>query len=218
MPANSANRYTYLWQGRYRSLGWLYNAVTDAGRDPWKEMPWAIDNGVFGAWQNGRAWNHRAFYVGLDVLMAKARSHRHLPMWITVPDWVADRDTTLRRWDAHAPRIASYGAPLAFVVQDGMTPADVPAESDVVFVGGSTDWKERTLSIWCATFPRVHVGRVNGYRMLRACADAGAESCDGTGWFRGDMKQLEGLERFLMEQAGEINKPIGLFDELRDAA
>lgn len=218
MPANSANRLTYLWQGRYGSLGWLYNATTDAGRDPWGEMPWAIDNGVYGAWSNTRAWNHRAFYTGLDTLMRKARACRHLPLWIAVPDWVADRDTTLRRWHIHAPRIAAHGVPMAFVVQDGMTPADVPDAAAIVFVGGSTAWKERTLGMWCARFPRVHVGRVNGYRMLRACADAGAESCDGTGWFRGDQKQLEGLKRFLMEQANQINKPAGLFDGLKDAA
>lgn len=29
--------------------------------------------------------------------------------------------------------------------------------------------------------------------------DAGAESCDGTGWFRGDQKQLSGLRRYLYE-------------------
>jgi hypothetical protein len=27
--------------------------------------------------------------------------------------------------------------------------------------------------------------------------EAGAESCDGTGWFRGDQDQLAGLERYL---------------------
>lgn len=213
MPANSGNRFVYLWQGRYGSLGWLYNAVTDAGRDPWDEMPYAIDNGIYGAFEGGRRWRHRDFYRGIDALMLKARMSRHLPLWIAVPDAVADRERTLRRWAVHAPRLHSYGVPLAFVVQDGMTAADVPEGAAVVFVGGSTAWKERTLGMWCSVFPRVHVGRVNGYRMLRACADAGAESCDGTGWFRGDKNQLAGLERFLMEQDGRMPAPQTLFSE-----
>lgn len=46
-----------------------------------------------------------------------------------------------------------------------------------------------------------HIERINTYRWHRVCADAGAESVDGTGWFRGDKEQLEGLRRFLAEQA-----------------
>lgn len=212
MPANSGHRLVYLWQGRYGRMGWLYNAVTDGNRNPWREMPWAIDNGVYGPWSRGAPWPHRRFYAGLDRLMRKAAGAGHPPRWVAVPDWVADREATLRRWDAHAPRIAAYGAPLAFVVQDGMGVRDVPAEASVVFVGGSTAWKERTLPEWCSAFPRVHVGRVNGYRMLRVAADLGAESCDGTGWFRGDDRQLAGLARFLAEEAGEAPRVPTLFD------
>ena len=35
--------------------------------------------------------------------------------------------------------------------------------------------------------------------MIDKAHDAGAESCDGTGWFRGDRKQLDGLEKYLDE-------------------
>lgn len=38
----------------------------------------------------------------------------------------------------------------------------------------------------------VHVGEVNTYRFALDGTHAGAESCDGTGWFRGDQAQLQG--------------------------
>ena len=91
------------------------------------------------------------------------------------------------------------GFKLAMAVQDGMTPDDVPSNCDVIFVGGTDAWKMPSLPMWTANFPRVHVGRINGYRGLWQCHEAGAESCDGTGYFRGDKKQLAGLIRYLEE-------------------
>jgi hypothetical protein len=82
-----------------------------------------------------------------------------------------------------------------------MQPGDIPKGVEVVFIGGTTDWKWRSIDLWCSSFPRVHVGRVNGYDGLIRCACAGAESVDGTGWFRGDKQQLAGLLRFLREQS-----------------
>ncbi len=99
-------------------------------------------------------------------------------------------------------RTSRYGWPLAFAVQDGMTVEDVPGDADVIFVGGSTEWKWRTVAMWCAAFQRVHVGRVNTYRRLWECHDAGAESIDGTGWTRGDQRQYRGLLAYLAESTG----------------
>ena len=67
----------------------------------------------------------------------------------------------------------------------------------VVFVGGTTAWKWKTLRTWTENFPRVHVGRVNTDRMLWMAHECGAESCDGTGWFRGDQVQFAGLLSYL---------------------
>ncbi len=91
---------------------------------------------------------------------------------------------------------------MAIAVQDGMTPSDVPKEASVIFVGGTTSWKWRNLKTWTENFPRVHVGRVNTYKLLWMAHDAGAESADGTGWFRGDAKQLAGLTKYLEESSG----------------
>lgn len=116
-----------------------------------------------------------------------------------MPDVVANRDETIKSWWKHYSKVHAFCPRLAFVVQDGMSTSDVPENADLVFVGGTTEWKWSTLRMWCAEFPRVHVGRVNTERMLWMAHNCGAESCDGTGWFRGDKKQLEGLRRYLEE-------------------
>lgn len=157
--------------------------------------PYALDNGAFPAWMSGEPWAEGAFLTMLD----RAADAMAAPRWVLVPDVVADRSATLRKWDSWAPLLQRYGWPLAFAIQDGMEYADVPKEAAVLFIGGSTRWKWRATWDWCRKFPRVHVGRVNSYRLLWNAHDAGAESCDGTGWFRGDQDQLAGLERYLEE-------------------
>ena len=153
--------------------------------EPKVGIPWALDNGVFGAWSTGKQWSEEPLYRYLDSYAAWK------PRWVVVPDWVGDKDETLRRWDAHAPAIMAFGIPLAMAVQDGMIPADVPKEASVVFVGGSTSWKWRSLKMWTSAFKRVHVGRVNSSRLLSMAQAAGAESCDGTGWFRDPTRTKE---------------------------
>lgn len=182
--------------GRFPNrMGHLFSP-DDKNGTPRQEFPWALDNGVFGAWQSGLSadqWNADPLYRFLD------KYGFLMPRWVAVPDWVADRDETIRRWAEHSPALRAYGMPLAFVVQDGMTVSDVPSDADVIFVGGSTSWKWRTLPVWTNSFKRVHVGRVNTYRLLWMAHNAGAESCDGTGWFRGCRDQLAGLLKYLDE-------------------
>lgn len=160
--------------------------------------PWggwyALDNGAFGAWKNRREWEPGPFLAMCD----KAAAHHHAPRWVVVPDSVGDREATLVRWrDWSVDLRAWFGWPLAFAVQDGMTEADIPDDADVLFIGGTTEWKWASLPRWCAMGRRVHVGRVNGPRALRRCAELGVESVDGTGWTRGDQDQWRGLVQFL---------------------
>lgn len=156
--------------------------------------PFAADNGAYTAFVRRRPFDGPAY---LDHLRRCVEFGR--PLWVAVPDVVADRAATLaawREWESVVRRSAP-GVPLAFVAQDGMRSADVPTGAEVVFVGGSYTWKWRTLRYWCERFRRVHVGRVNSPARLWECEDAGAESCDGTGWFRGDRRQLAGLVSYL---------------------
>lgn len=192
MPANNSGMLVGYLAGTYPGkIGWLLSA--DGWREPHDWLPYALDNGAFPAYAKGIEWKEGPFYSLLERTIGRT----HKPRWVAVPDVVTNREATLLSWFAHCARVAAYRIPLAFVVQDGMTPDDVPANADVVFVGGSTDWKWRTLRTWTDNFQRVHVGRVNGERGLWLCHDAGVESCDGTGWMRGDKKQLAGLLSYL---------------------
>jgi hypothetical protein len=90
-----------------------------------------------------------------------------------------------------------------------MTFDDVPAEAAIVFIGGSSAWKDDAIVPWCARFPgRVHVARVNELERLMKCYRAGAVSVDGTGWFHKDtsdrrVSQYTQLRRYL-EHAREV--------------
>lgn len=202
MPSNHGGVTTGYLAGRYPGkVGHLYSPGGQRG--PWSFLPYALDNGAFGAFTAGKPWDAAPW---LDLLAWAKLSGRD-PMWVLVPDVVGDRDATLNAWSKWSGSAARCGWPLAFAVQDGMTGADVPRDATVVFVGGSTAWKWRTLESWCGSFPRVHVGRVNTYRRLWQCHDAGAESCDGTGWMRGDQKQLAGLRAYLHESTGGGCRP-----------
>ena len=204
MPANNSGIRVGYVASRYEHaparLGHLYSPGGQTG--PHAFMPYALDNGAFGCWTRKEPF---AEYPWRDLLDWAANSGQR-PLWALVPDSVGDRDATLRMWDTFAPVVTGYGWPLACAAQDGMEPSDVPAEASTVFMGGSTEWKWSSLSAWAAAFPgRLHVGRVNGLRQLRLCADVGAASCDGTGFGRA-IRQWNELETFLAEMNGERSR------------
>jgi hypothetical protein len=208
MPANSTGIEFGRLCGMYPSaMGHLLSP--GAARGPWPWLPYALDNGAFSAFTRKVAFDDNAFLAHCDW----ARGAGPQPLWVVVPDVVTDAPATLARWREWAPVLRRFGWPLAFAAQDGHEPGDVPLDADVVFIGGSTEWKLHAIQPFCAAHRRVHVGRVNTYGRLRICADAGAESCDGTGWFRGDRQQLAGLIQFLQEEAGEVSKVIPQYIE-----
>lgn len=165
-------------------------------RGPWAELPYALDNGAWPAFLNKREWSEDEWMV----LLRWAALAGFIPLWVLVPDVVGDRDGTLRRWDRYAETVARFGWRRAFAVQDGMTFDDVPDDDCVLFLGGSDEWKDAAIPVWCARFPgRVHVGRVNGMPRLLASYKAGAVSVDGTGWFHKTGHQNNDLRKFLRE-------------------
>lgn len=202
MPSNNSGiRVGYL-AGKYpQRIGWL---ISPGGwRTPPSWMPTALDNGAFGAFTRGDDFDVVAWQEHIETAHQQCQ-----PSWMVVPDVVADREKTLDSWHMWQPILAKQypHTPLAIAVQDGMTPTDIPAEADIIFIGGTTEWKWRNLRSWTDNFKRVHVARVNTERMLWMAHDAGAESCDGTGWFRGDEQQLAGLHRYL-EQSTTGERP-----------
>ena len=203
MPSNNSGLQVGYLAGKYSGrIGWL---ISPGGwRKPPSWMPYALDNGAFGAWSNKQPWDAKAFLAHIE----KSKT-THKPRWIVVPDVVADMDATLISWHEWSPQLRAMlpNVPLAFAVQDGMTPYHVPKDADVVFVGGTTEWKWRNLYSWTDNFPRVHVARVNSERLLWMSHEAGAESCDGTGWMRGGEERLEELWRYLEQSANGDRRP-----------
>ncbi len=150
--------------------------------------PYALDNGAFVGFDERK-------FLGLIEKAKRAKP----PLWIVVPDKVGDKKGTIELWKQWEERLRPLGWPLAMAMQDGMTPDDFLG--DVAFIGGSTQWKWRNLRMW-SDVPRFHVGRVNTERHLWQSHEAGAESCDGTGWFRDVHEELPGLLRYLEKSTG----------------
>lgn len=154
-------------------------------------------------------------------------------LFVTVPDvlrWVAvdgaripigDAAGTLARFAELAPVVRELGLPVALVAQDGLELAGdylvagdqavAWADVDVLFVGGSTDWKlgadaraicveARRRGIW------VHVGRVNSWRRLDAVRDY-CDSADGTYLAFGPDANLPKLVGWLDALDGDLTCP-----------
>lgn len=183
MTANASGSAFHRLRCTYRTphtLGWLLSPESLGRTSLRHRVPFAVDNCAWTAFLKGTPWNGTIWRKMLRDLYIAAVD----PLWVLVPDVVADREATLENWETYAPQAAGFNWPLAFAVQDGMTAADVPSDADVIFIGGTTEWKWMSLHYWCQHFPRVHVGRVNTVERLQRCFQSGAESCDGTGWMR----------------------------------
>ena len=199
MPSNNHKANVHYWAGKGYSIGWLLSPRDDAPRPVCEWLPYSIDNGRFAVWQKKTEWAEHSFITYLEFYAEQSLK----PNWVVVPDCVGDKDKTLQEWEKWQPVLVDYGIPLAFCVQDGMMPQDVPNNADVVFVGGTFAWKWSNLHFFTQSFENVHVGRVNTFRHLQTCKELGATSCDGTGWFR-HSNRWQTLEKWFKIQSGEL--------------
>lgn len=140
----------------------------------------ALDNGAYTYWKSGAMFDDNAFAAAvLD----------HGPYdFVVVPDVVMDAEGTramARRWlrwtaaRAWAPRVL-------LPVQNGMEVDELPLGPRIgVFVGGDSEWKERTTPLWrhrtAAAGAYLHVGRVNTRARIDLCRAWAVDSCDGSG-------------------------------------
>ena len=131
-------------------------------------------------------------------------------LFATAPDVLGDAAATLERSAPMLPAIRELGYKVALVAQDGLEELDVPWDSfDVLFLGGSTEWKlgeaaERLTREARARGKGVHMGRVNSRKRLRIAASWGCTSADGTYLTFGPEKNLPKLLGWLDElQADE---------------
>lgn len=143
----------------------------------------ALDNDAYQSFSNGTEYDFQSWLIFLK----KVKESGVHPLWAIIPDVVGDSKKTIEQWNIFCREVSeNYGWNTALAVQDGMTRNDVlrlKFRPDIIFVGGTTSYKWDTAHLWCRDFPRVHVGRVRSKR-LPYCQRIGAESCDGSGWFR----------------------------------
>ena len=158
----------------YPANGWKRPTWTDGS-----PAPFALDNGAWSYFQRGIPFEDETFLRAVEVSADFER-------WIVVPDIVSGGAESLTLSKSWIPRLA--GKRLLIAVQDGMTPEEIAPliTGDVVgiFIGGSTEWKLKTLQMWGKMARALdclcHVGRVNTHRRIRSCLDASVTSCDGT--------------------------------------
>jgi hypothetical protein len=134
------------------------------------------DNGCFGKGYPG----DDKWWAWLQILPADRCE------FAVAPDVVADAVATEARSVPWLAKIRSLGIPAAFVAQDGLENLTVPwDEFDVLFIGGSTEWKlgahaRRIVGEAKARDKRVHMGRVNSFQRLRYAQAIECDSADGT--------------------------------------
>lgn len=140
---------------------------------------WAADNGCF----NARTYVGDArWFAWLERNAPQAGTC----LFATAPDIVGDAAATLDRSAPWLPRIRALGYPAALVAQDGLEAFDIPWNTfDVLFIGGSTEWKlgphAADLALRARRHgKRVHMGRVNSHKRLRHASAIGCDTADGT--------------------------------------
>ncbi len=196
MPSNLIKQALVLEERYPKRMGVLISP-SSGWCDP-SGLPFALDNGKYAVWSKKKKWDDKKF---LRLLLRSRNEVPYPPLWVVVPDVVANAKQTIIEWGVWAPRLArEWGFPLALAAQDGMTVQmvkELTVQPDVIFVGGTTEWKWKYLRMWTTNFPRVHVGRVNTGRMLWMAHRAGVESTDGTGWLqrRLDKKMVRYIDR-----------------------
>lgn len=177
-----------------RAAGWRL-LVSARGVLRHEGFRYALDNGAWTAFQEQTPFDSAAFERAVELLGREAD-------WIVVPDKVGDREETLAMSRYWLPRLRGI-APLLFAVQDGMDVRDVP-DGCGVFLGGSTDWKLRTMpgwGAWCRREGRYfHVARVNSGRRISLAKQAGADSIDGSSASRFALS-LPRLQRGIAQEA-----------------
>lgn len=165
---------------KMREMGWaiLISAAGVLRTEGFERR--ALDNGAWSAFQQGKPFDEDAFSRAIDKVGEGSD-------WVVLPDIVAGGKASLDLSLKWLDRLRGFPERLLIAVQDGIEPDDVREYlSPMVglFIGGSTPYKLRTMDAWGRLARRrncyMHVGRVNTLKRINACAQAGANSFDGT--------------------------------------
>lgn len=127
-------------------------------------VKWILDNDAFNGNFNIEKW---------ILFMLKYKKFQNNCIGVTIPDIVGDAMETLRNFGYYYRIVKDLGYPVAFVTQDGITPAITPwSLFDTLFIGGTDEHKlnyeagimiaeAKKLNKW------VHVGRVNSESRMK---------------------------------------------------
>ena len=163
---------------RQPDTGWMFTPNM-GNRPDLSGTLWAADTGCFTKPDEFNATK----YLGW---LAARRKDRARCLFATAPDRVGDAIGTLEVSAPILPQIRDLGFRAALVAQDGLESMDIPWGSfDCLFIGGSTSWKLSEAAFRLALDAEshgkwVHMGRVNSWKRLKACAVGGFDSADGT--------------------------------------
>jgi hypothetical protein len=161
-----------------RMAGWRL-MISAKGRHRHEGFRYALDNGAWHAFVHKLPFDEAAFLEAFDKLGASAD-------FVVLPDIVAGGERSLAysmSWHNRLDR----SCPQLLAVQDGLSAESInglvgPALG--IFVGGTDEFKERSLPTWAAIArdrqAYLHVGRVNSVRRIALCASVGADSFDGS--------------------------------------
>lgn len=176
---------------------------------PPRRLPWFLDNGAYGDWTSGRDFDDAAFLSKFCSPHVDATP----PDFVVCPDRVATGRESLAfslRWRERCESLRP-GRRYYFVVQDGMTFADVEPVLGLfagIFVGGSSAWKLRTARAWLRLAHErelpLHVGRAGTADKAAWCARIGVDSFDSSQPLWGDdpkRRFYRGLARAMHPQA-----------------
>jgi|SRR5215475_458059 len=158
--------------------------------------PWGADTGCFSP-KGVRAFDLDGYLRWLK------RGDAASNLFATAPDRVGFAAETLALSAPVLPQIRALGLPAALVAQDGLEELSVPWDAfDVLFIGGSTDWKlGRGAAALIAEAQKrgkwVHMGRVNSGKRYAYAAELGCDSVDGTFLAFGPTENLRRLKTWL---------------------
>ena len=165
---------------QFRRFDWRI-LLSPANPRPAAGLRFAIDNGAWPAYTQNLPFDSEGFARLVD-------RHGAAADFVVVPDVVCGGMASLEFSLSWLDRLQGLRL-LLLPVQDGMSADDVGAvlrryPGLGIFLGGSTEWKLRTMYGWgmvahalCCYY---HVGRVNSRRRIRLAQEAGANSVDGT--------------------------------------
>lgn len=190
---------------------------------------WAADNGAYTLGARWVDFDHASWWAWLQKVVAAVSDPTLAACrFATAPDAidvcrcknlcicghgnVRGNPTVTIAWAKQwLPMIRSLGVPAAMVFGNGMEDMldEVPWDLlDVVFLGGSTEWKlgegARTVVAEAkARGKRIHMGRVNSSKRLSYASSLGIDTADGTFLGKGPAKNLPRL----MDWADIANTP-----------